>query len=54
MEKETSALSSYFAAMGKKGGKARMSALTPEQRKRLARKAGKARQAKAKAANPSS
>jgi len=35
------------AAAGK-GGKARMAALTPEQRKELARKAAKARWAKAK------
>jgi len=35
-------------AAGGKGGKARMAALTPEQRKELARKAAKARWAKAK------
>ena len=37
-------LSNYFRAMGKKGGKARMAQLTPEQRKRLARKAVRARE----------
>jgi general stress protein YciG len=35
-------------AAGGKGGKARMAALTPEQRKELARKAARARWAKAK------
>jgi general stress protein YciG len=32
----------HAAALGKKGGKARMDDLTPEQRKELARKGGKA------------
>jgi hypothetical protein len=36
-------LSQIFAALGRKGGVARAKKLSPEQRKRIARKAAKAR-----------
>lgn len=38
----------YFASWGRKGGKARASRLTPEQRKEIARKAARTRWEKAK------
>jgi len=41
-------LREYFSRMGRKGGKARASRQTPEQRKAQARKAIQARWAKAK------
>ena len=46
-------LSHYFAMIGRKGGKARLSKMTPEQRREIATKASKAaakvRSAKARA-----
>jgi hypothetical protein len=36
------ALSEYLSKLGRKGGKARLTKLTPEQRTEIARKAGKA------------
>jgi hypothetical protein len=42
-------LSKYFAKIGKQGGEARTSKLTPEQRIAAAKKAAAARWAKAKA-----
>ena len=51
-------LSEYFSQLGKKGGpkggKARTSALTPEERKELARQAAAARWAGHKAKRPAS
>lgn len=41
-EPESERLSRYFSQMGKKGAKVRMKKLTPEQRKEIAREAGKA------------
>jgi hypothetical protein len=43
-----SEISRYFAKFGKKGGKQAAENMTPEQRKERARKAGLARQAKAR------
>jgi hypothetical protein len=45
-----SIVSEVMAAMGRKGGRAVMRSMTPEQRTERARIAGKARQAKARAA----
>jgi hypothetical protein len=39
---ESERLSHYFSQMGKKGAKVRMKKLTPEQRREIARVAGKA------------
>jgi len=44
-------VSSYFSKLGKKGGKSRTDSMTPEARKRLARKAARARWKKAKGEN---
>jgi hypothetical protein len=41
-------LSAYFAQMGRKSAKARMKSLSPEERRKIARNAAKARWAKAK------
>jgi hypothetical protein len=41
-------LSNYFAALGRKSAKARMDNLSPEERRKIARNAAKARWAKAK------
>jgi hypothetical protein len=41
-------LSAYFAQMGRKSAKARMENLSPEERRKIARNAAKARWAKAK------
>ena len=41
-------LSEYFARMSKKAAKARMQQISPEERKRIASKAAKARWARAK------
>ncbi len=35
-------IKAHMAAMGRKGGKRRLETLTPEQRQKIARKAGKA------------
>jgi hypothetical protein len=43
-----SEISKYLAALGRKGGKARVKNQTPEQRKESARKAAQARWAKRK------
>ena len=39
-------LSAYFAKIGRKGGKARLQTMTPEERTRIAKKAVQAREAK--------
>ena len=39
-------LSAYFAKIGRKGGKARLQRMTPEERTRIAKKAVQAREAK--------
>ena len=39
-------LTSYFATIGRKGGKARMRTMTPEERKEVAKKAVAGREAK--------
>jgi hypothetical protein len=48
MTKKPPGLSSYFSAMGKKGGRSRAEKLTAAERTEIARKGGEARQAKAK------
>lgn len=40
--KPPEAVSSYLSRIGRKGGKARLTKLTPEERSAIARKAGKA------------
>jgi general stress protein YciG len=48
-----SALSKHLSRLGKKGGKARMDGLSPEERRELAREAGKkSGQARRKKAKP--
>jgi general stress protein YciG len=47
-----SELSKYFAKLGQKGGKARLTKMTPEQRREIAKKAGQASAAKARKAKP--
>jgi hypothetical protein len=39
-------LSAYFSKIGRKGGKARLQTMTPEERTRIAKKAVQAREAK--------
>ena len=50
MKKTFPEMSEYFAAMGKKGSRARARKLSPERRKEIARKAALARWARRRAA----
>jgi hypothetical protein len=53
MRKRIPGLSEYFAAMGKKGSRARAKKLTAEERKQIASNAAKARWAKRESSTPS-
>jgi hypothetical protein len=48
MRKPSPEVKKYLSALGRKGGKSRTDQMTAAERKELARKAGKARQAKAR------